>query len=285
MGGHRYRVVHNSIYGFGEPIGGCRLTTRLEPRALAWQQCGLYQLVTRPLFPRADRSVDGFGNAVSRYSLEGPLERVEIVAISEVTVQARPPVPVEGSPSWQGLEAPGPVREAVITAPGLSPQTVLQLQKYMLPSFSRGRPLLPSVHDLMERIYADFVYDPAVTDVNTPVEEVLRTGRGVCQDFSRLLVSGLRCLGVSAYYVSGYVYRDDDRSLRRIGRHEPHSWVALEWPGGGRVELDPTNNCLADERYITLGWGLDYEDVAPVTGEVDAVVQQQLKVSVDVERL
>ena len=45
-----------------------------------------------------------------------------------------------------------------------------------------------AVSELTERIFADFAYDPGFTTVTTPLEEVLRYRRGVCQDFAHLAI-------------------------------------------------------------------------------------------------
>ena len=42
----------------------------------------------------------------------------------------------------------------------------------------------------------DFTYDPGVTDVDTPLIEVFRQRRGVCQDFAHLMLGMLRSLGL-----------------------------------------------------------------------------------------
>ena len=39
----------------------------------------------------------------------------------------------------------------------------------------------------------------------TPVDEVLRRREGVCQDFSHVMIAGLRALGLPARYTSGYI--------------------------------------------------------------------------------
>jgi len=48
------------------------------------------------------------------------------------------------------------------------------------------------------------------------------------------------------------------------------------------VDLDPTNNLLANETYITVAWGRDYGDVSPVKGVVMGGGTHNLSVTVDV---
>src|SRR5947207_2189700 len=68
-----------------------------------------------------------------------------------------------------------------------------------------ARPLTEALLDLTGRIYKDFQFDSKATNVRTSPEEVLRNGRGVCQDFAHLEIACLRSLGLPARYVSGYL--------------------------------------------------------------------------------
>jgi transglutaminase-like putative cysteine protease len=61
-----------------------------------------------------------------------------------------------------------------------------------------------------------------------------------------------------------------------------HAWVAAYSPQLGWVEFDPTNNQLADERYITLAWGADFADVVPLRGVILGGGEQDMVVEVSV---
>ena len=50
-----------------------------------------------------------------------------------------------------------------------------------------------------------FTFDPTATTVSTPLTEVWASKRGVCQDFTHVLLSCLRQHGLPAAYVSGYL--------------------------------------------------------------------------------
>jgi transglutaminase-like putative cysteine protease len=55
----------------------------------------------------------------------------------------------------------------------------------------------------------------------------------------------------------------------------PHSG---EW-----LAIDPTNDQWANDRYVTVAWGRDYDDVAPVRGIITTEAKKStLDVSVDV---
>jgi transglutaminase-like putative cysteine protease len=58
--------------------------------------------------------------------------------------------------------------------------------------------------------------------------------------------------------------------------------VSAYSPQHGWVEFDPTNDCLADTRYIMLAWGGDFFDVAPLRGVILGGGEQKLDVEVSV---
>jgi transglutaminase-like putative cysteine protease len=51
------------------------------------------------------------------------------------------------------------------------------------------------------------------------------------------------------------------------------------------VAFDPTNGKLADQEFVTLGWGREYHDVTPLRGVVLGSASQQLSVAVSVTPL
>ena len=154
---------------------------------------------------------------------------------------------------------------------------------YALASFARGRPWFDAVLDLMHRIHADFEFEPGATTVSTSVDEVLYQRSGVCQDFAHLMLACLRGLGLPARYVSGYLLTDPPPGMPRLmGADASHAWVAAYAPQHGWVEFDPTNNQLADTRYITLAWGADFADVVPLRGVILGGGEQRMSVEVSV---
>jgi transglutaminase-like putative cysteine protease len=112
---------------------------------------------------------------------------------------------------------------------------------------------------------------------------VLYQRRGVCQDFAHLMLACLRGMGLPARYVSGYLLTEPPPGMPRLmGADASHAWVAAYSPLHGWVEFDPTNNQLADTRYITLTWGADFADVVPLRGVILGGGEQQLDVEVSV---
>jgi transglutaminase-like putative cysteine protease len=69
---------------------------------------------------------------------------------------------------------------------------------------------------------------------------------------------------------------------RLIGADASHAWFAVWAPPFGWVDLDPTNNILPGDKHITLAWGRDYSDVAPIAGIVSSGGEHMIEVGVDV---
>ena len=143
------------------------------------------------------------------------------------------------------------------------------VRTYAEPSFPAGRPVVDAISELTERIFTDFVYDPGFTTVTTPLEEVLRFRRGVCQDFAHLAIGCFRSMGLAAPYVSGYLETaPPGAEERRIGADASHAWPSVFVPGWGWLDVDPTNDKIVGSTYVTTAWGRDYSDVSPLKGIV-----------------
>jgi transglutaminase-like putative cysteine protease len=135
----------------------------------------------------------------------------------------------------------------------------------------------------MHRIHADFEFQPGATTVSTSVDEVLYQRSGVCQDFAHLMLACLRAFSLPARYVSGYLRTDPPLGMPRLmGADASHAWVGAYSPQLGWGEFDPTNDQLADARYITLTWGADFADVVPLRGVIFGGGDQCMDVEVSV---
>jgi transglutaminase-like putative cysteine protease len=235
--------------------------------------------------------VDGLGNIVTYVALDERHDRLAVTATSEVALDS-PPVPggtwdrpweqavaaTAGDHSEDGLLA----RLCRLDSP-LVPRHA-DLRALAAEWFTPGRPVGEAAADLTLAVQRDFEFVPGATDVATPVLQALAERRGVCQDFAHVLAGALRSLGLGARYVSGYLETAPPPGLPRlVGADASHAWVGLYVPGGGWVDLDPTNGLVQPDRHVTIGWGRDYTDVAPVRGVVfGPPADQELTVSVDV---
>lgn len=286
-----FQVVHTTEYHYADPVLGSWQLARLTPRQLPWQHVHQQHLDIDPVPNVLETALDYFGNTVTRFSLQGAHLGLCVRAISHVTVLPHAPLLSVFSPAWEevreGLRSVRFVNEAQSFTLA-SPLCPLEnaLRDYAQPSFSSGRPWLGAVHELMQRIRHDFVFDPQATTVTTPVLEVLKRRRGVCQDFAHLMIACLRSLGLPARYMSGYIQTFSGAGEARLqGADASHAWVGAYCPALGWVEFDPTNAKLADTEFVTLAWGRDFSEATPLRGVILGGGAQTLKVAVSVKQV
>src|SRR5450432_1659236 len=156
---------------------------------------------------------------------------------------------------------------------------------YSMESFVAGRSVFESAENLVQRIFNDFEYKPGITTIATPLSQVMKQRKGVCQDFAHLAISCLRSIGLPARYVSGYIETLSPEGVEKlICADASHAWFSVFIPGMGWTDFDPTNNCIVSDQHITIGWGRDYADIAPLEGIILSSGSHELTVSVDVKR-
>ncbi|MCC7274633.1 MAG: transglutaminase family protein [Alphaproteobacteria bacterium] len=284
-----YRVRHRTTYRYLQPVAQSVHLLHLEPRTTGRQTVDAATVAVAPAPAWRARRADAFGNHAEWLALDEPHLTLEITAESRV-VAASMPSPEAGGDPWEtiraGLELPAdPASRAAVDFLFDSPnvRSTPEILAYARRSFPAGRPALEGAVELMGRIHADFRYDTTVTDATTPVERVFEIRAGVCQDFAHLAIACLRSLGLPARYVSGYLLtRPPPGRPRLVGADASHAWLALWCPPVGWVDLDPTNDVLPDEGHVTVAWGRDYGDVAPISGVVVGGGDHTIEVGVDV---
>jgi transglutaminase-like putative cysteine protease len=280
-----YRARHTTLYRYQAPVSQCLSEMRLTPRALPWQSVVERTIVTEPAPASVDERKDYFGNAVSLMSILEHHDRFTTVATSIVNVDARPAAPAS-SAEWEevrdevaALRTADAIEAIEFAFDSPFVKAGAELRAFAAESFVAGRPLLTAVTDLSHRIHKQFTYRPTVTTVDTPVLETLRTRRGVCQDFAHVMIGALRSLGLPVRYVSGYLRSGANYE----GAEASHAWVSVFLPEFGWIDFDPTNDVMPGAGHITLAWGRDYGDVAPVIGVALGGGKQLVEVKVRVD--
>ncbi len=285
-----YDIRYTTTYNYVGEVSVSQHLLRLTPRHDSKQHCLTHELaiVPEPATKCAHR--DYFGNPTHFIGVETPHHQLVITSRSRVAVSpAFIPEPLE-TPAWETVRArcrldhSGQTLEAhEFTYPSALVPTADEFAEYAKVSFTPTRPVLDAVTDLTRRVQEDFTFDPAATTVTTPVSEVFRQFRGVCQDFAHFQIACLRSHGLPARYVSGYLETDPPPGQPKLrGVDASHAWVSFFCPGLGWIDVDPTNNCLPSLRHIVIGWGRDYSDVPPIRGVLVGGQNQTFGVAVDV---
>lgn len=290
-----FRVQHRTQYTYPALVHGSLNEARLKPRRTASQDLEHFQMQIQPPAAYLAEHVDTFGNPtavigvehahlewsvtansiIRRYASDQSERAADALRIEQVRQQLRQQLTAEGLVARYHSDA-SPLLPFI-------PNLANQLAWTVAPSWT----VAELGQWLMEQIHTQFRYQPGYTEVSTPLSKVIAEQVGVCQDFAHVAIALARSLGIPARYVSGYLEtQPPPGQARLVGADATHAWFALYDPVAGWLEYDPTNNAIPDQRYITLAWGRDYSDVAPISGVVrGGGASHSLAVSVDVLRL
>lgn len=259
---------------------------RVRPATTSNQRCDEFQFRTDPE-TRVHRHADYFGTEVIEFGIPKAHDHLTVDVRARV-VTAAPGDPPEAS--WGALEAPAYQEaggEFLLPAADEPPDELL----VDLHSQTRAKTPLATLRLLNELIPDRFRYDPHATYVGSTVEDLLRGGGGVCQDFVHLALILLRHQGIAARYVSGYLWAaPEDGGSDSLEVHT-HAWLEALMPGsGGRGEpvwvgADPTNRRLAGETHVKIGHGRHYADVPPIKGVYRGTARSTHEASVKMTRL
>jgi transglutaminase-like putative cysteine protease len=286
----RYDVRLRLHYDYEQPTAGHHLV-RVLPRALPgtqWLQQS--QLLFEPHPEERQEFTDFFGNHVVSIALRTPHQALDVEMRASLVVERAQPQ-LDLSPDLAGLRAElvvlrslAPDSPSHFLAPSLHIPLLGRISHYAAASLSAGASVLSAVQHLGRRLRNDFAYDPEATEVDTPVAKAFDMRRGVCQDFSHIMIAGLRGLGIPAGYVSGVLRTQPPPGEARLeGADATHAWVRV-WCGQqmGWQEFDPTNAIAAGDGHITIGHGRDYGDVAPIVGVLKTSGAHEASQAVDV---
>ncbi len=287
----QYDVRLHLHYDYEGQASGSRHQVRVMPQTLAGTQRVVAASLSLSPGP-AERSdfADFFGNPVTSVVYRNGHEALDVRMTARVSVE-RPEPEFDVSPPLAGLhDELGAVWSLAAGSPhhflASSEQAGVdgEITAYARRSEKAGRSTAAIASDLCRRIHGDFKYDTKATSVSTRALDAFTLKRGVCQDFSHVMIAGLRGLGIPAGYVSGFLRTIPPPGKERLeGADAMHAWVKV-WCGAkpGWIEFDPTNDMRASNDHITVGYGRDYGDVAPIVGILKTAGKQVGDQKVDV---
>lgn len=301
----RLAVHHVTEYTYEASVEWALHTACLAPRDTPWQTATNWRLRIDPLpdgwgaeglaldaaEPARHLRQDPWGNHHLNFGHARVHEKLVVDSRFVATLRDRPPPDPTRGPSWEAVarslryragrvlhEADEFALASAYAAPDAS------LAAYARTAFLPGRTLAGGALLLMRQIHADLRYLPESTTVATRAADALAQRSGVCQDFAHVFIAACRALGLAARYVSGYLLtRPPAGEARLVGADASHAWAEIWCPEQGWLALDPTNDVAAGLDHVTLAWGRDYADVAPLRGVLRGGGVATLKVGVTVE--
>lgn len=296
----RLRITHDTRYRYEPPVLTAVHMTHLTPPPTRCQDRLDARLQVHPQPASITESLDIYRNVRTFFEIASPHDELLVRASSLVETHA--PDPVGSTLAWDAVRDSfvyhvgaewHPAAEFIYPSHYVHPGEVFA--DYARPSFPPGRPLIDAARELMQRVHQDFTYASRSTEINTPAAEALAQRRGVCQDFSHVMLACLRSLGLPARYVSGYLLTQPPPGQPRlVGSDASHAWVAVFLPdvaaqhgGHGWYDLDPTNDRhgwgAPGEDFVRLAVGRDYADISPMRGVIHGGAGHELDVGVTVE--
>lgn len=229
---------------------------------------------------------DWLGNSVHAFSINALHNKIQIIATSVVETISQPVnlnlLPDEWTRDheydytlFDFLQFGGPVVDAPLLrelagaiVTGASDRATIRLGDLLT--------------GILRIIDDDFMYEKGITTSASPITEILTHRRGVCQDFTHLMIGLCRALNIPARYISGYIHPDKERFR---GYAQTHAWVEVYAPSCGWFGLDPTNNCVVGENFVKVALGRNFQDVPPNKGVYKGDAKETINVAVQSEQL
>ena len=268
----RLKIRHETIYSYSEPVISAIQTLRLTPRNHDGQYLKAWRLELDADY-RLYRDEDAFGNITHLFSIEGPIETLNVMVEGEVETR-------DTAGLVQGTAERFPLalflRESRLTMP--DPDIAAFARDIAAPHVSDdGADWLSAMHALNGALHEKLDYIVDTTDTMTSAAEAFAAGRGAAQDFAQVFVTAARTLGIPARYAGGYLLRDD-MSENNAG----HAWAEAHVPDYGWIAFDPVHDICATDRYVRVASGIDSLDAAPLRGARRAGGEETLKVKISV---
>lgn len=283
-----YSIRHVTRYRYSSPIRESVMQLYMQPRSESGQWLRSFQVVTQPraqLFAYTDH----LGNAVYHFNIpqEHSMLIIDMTATVEMGPRSEPPICVAAS-EWDTLLAAqraGKEYDMLAQSPMTNPTEHLRafIAEHDLTFASvRGRfDPMAALRYLNSVLYKALDYDREATEVDSLMDDALEKRKGVCQDFTHIMLSIARSWGIPCRYVSGYIYSDRTSHDRSVP-DSTHAWLEAFIPSVGWVGFDPTNNHLTSDRHIAVAIGRDYMDVPPSKGVYNGAAKGELAVAVKV---
>jgi len=290
----RLKIEHVTQYRYDRDVILAQHLAYLRPQQTVWQTVTNHELFIDPPVDEFHTHTDAFGNPRCFFTISHPHRTLVVRGLSEVHKTERyAGLNLSNTPAWEdvrdgmvyALEQPF-VWASEFVWPSPYVPWMEPLKEYSLESFTRNRPIGLASMDLCHRIYKDFTYESGSTEIHTPLDVAFANRKGVCQDFAHIMVGCLRALGLAAKYVSGYLLtKPAPGHVRLRGADASHAWASVYCPtaAGQWLELDPTNDTIADLDHVCLSQGRDFGDVSPLRGVIRGGGRHQLEIAVTVE--
>jgi transglutaminase-like putative cysteine protease len=278
----RMRVRHSTTYHYEAPVHASYNEARISPLDTPNQFTLEHRVEVQPA-ANLFRYRDYWGSRVHVFDLHHEHTELTIVGSSLVETAERTPN-LDTSVTWDSIDAPGMIDrffEYLGTTRFTEPDDAIREVAAGL------RDTCPTPADALVRLgewlRGAVIYESGTTTVSTTAAEVLRAGRGVCQDYVHLGLAVLRAAGIPSRYASGYLYPALGGDVGVTFEGESHAWLDA-WIGDWHP-VDPTSGASVAERHVLVARGRDYTDIVPLKGVFHGGPARAMEVSVQLTRV
>ena len=268
-------ILHRTRYVYSSPVRDSFNDVRLEPPSIPEQTVESFLLKVLPAV-RLKHYTDFYGNWIHHFEIPEPHGYLLIESQSRITTNWPPALPDDAMLCPLGNLAGATDLERCFD--------FLQTSRYIELEADAWRLALDATHQqtdvwqaalaILRFTHGYLKYESKSTNVHTHMHDVIKTQRGVCQDFAHFMIGLCRSVKIPARYVSGY--------LATEAASATHAWLEVYIPGTGWRGLDPTHNRQIDGTYVKIGHGRDYADVPPVSGNYRGTLDRTMEVQVQI---
>lgn len=286
----QYRISHITSFHYSFPVAVSHHSAYLRPKDNHDQTCHRFNLRIDPRSDDVIERTDFFGNTTQIFSVQEHHPVLHVESKSLVTVE-RAKLDLESLQITYG-ESKNRIHsksyneredEIQFLYPTALTPDAIEIENFGSRFFNENTPIGQALREMLQAFESEFEFDATATDVDTPVLEVIKNRRGVCQDFAHLMIAAIRACGLPAKYCSGYILTHPPEGQERLkGADASHAWVSVYIPEHGWVDVDPTNNTTCSDEYVIVAHGRDYSDVTMLKGAVSGGGDHTVSVGVTV---
>ena len=276
-----YKIKHITRYTYASPVIDCTNQIMLYPIIDNRLEVKKHEIKVSG-DPEIEIFIDYFGNTVGAFSVVKPHSELLIESEAEVLTK-QVFVPMDEMPAaeqWKHLQDVQYEIEFFDFLKQESFQSFQDIKQVLSTVINPEDKPLKTALVLSEYVYANFVYEKGVTNIETPIDEIWDLKAGVCQDFAHILLVMLKMFKIPARYISGYIC-PKETGVR--GEGATHAWVEAYIPFYGWMGVDPTNNCIVTDGHVRMAVGRNFADCTPVKGTYKGSGEHTLEVTVHIE--
>ncbi|MGA1567892.1 MAG: transglutaminase family protein, partial [Methylophilaceae bacterium] len=240
----KLKIKHQTLYVYDQPVKNSIQNLRLFPKNTRNQKVIEWDINT---IGKMSKYIDVFGNINHLLAINDSHDKVLITA--EGYVETGKSLPRK---SQETISPDIYLKNTLLTKPSLGIQKFIRKLK-LNPSG------IEAIKDLGAAILTEVKYQQGSTESQTSAEEAFKIKKGVCQDHSHIMIACCHELGLPARYISGYLYTDSHNET------QTHAWIEV-FLNNHWISYDISNQCVTDERYVSLAIGLDYKTASPIVG-------------------